>query len=146
MGDYVDMVEFYTKDNVFYLPKEARWSTIQKQAKQDDIAVKIDTALHTVEKMNPSLKGALPDNYFSRLSLDVSKLAALIDTINNINTVANEGPVHDKKPSEEDLVGRVYGYFLSTHSDVRDVCHIFLMWTLRSRVCGLFRKSPKRQR
>ncbi len=107
MGDYVDMVEFYTKDNVFYLPEEARWSTIQKQAKQDDVAVKIDTALHTVEKTNPSLKGALPDNYFSRLSLDVSKLAALIDTINNINTVANECDM-----SEEDLVGRVYEYFL----------------------------------
>ena len=107
MGDYVDMVEFYTKDNVFYLPEEARWSTIQKQAKQDDIAVKIDTALHTVEKTNTTLKGALPDNYFSRLSLDVSKLAALIDTINNINTVANECDM-----SEEDLVGRVYEYFL----------------------------------
>jgi len=58
-GDYVDMVEFYTMQNVFYLPDTARWSYIQKQAKQDDIAVKIDTALHTVEKSNPSLKGAL---------------------------------------------------------------------------------------
>lgn len=61
MGDYVDMVDFYTKDNVFYLPEDARWSFIQKQAKQDDIAVKIDTALHTVEKNNASLEGALPD-------------------------------------------------------------------------------------
>ncbi|QUI68354.1 class I SAM-dependent DNA methyltransferase [Pseudoalteromonas sp. M8] len=107
MGDYVDMVEFYAKDNVFYLPEEARWSFIQKQAKQDDIAVKIDTALHTVEKNNVSLKGALPDNYFSRLGLDVSKLAALIDTINNIDTIANECHM-----TEEDLVGRVYEYFL----------------------------------
>lgn len=41
MADYVDMVEFYTKDNVFYLPEDARWSFIQKQAKQDEIAVKI---------------------------------------------------------------------------------------------------------
>ena len=46
MADYVDMVEFYAKDNVFYLPEDARWSTISKQAKQDDIAVRIDTALH----------------------------------------------------------------------------------------------------
>lgn len=107
MGDYVDMVEFYAKDNVFYLPEEARWSFIQKQAKQDDIAVKIDTALHTVEKKNASLKGALPDNYFSRLGLDASRLAALIDTINNIDTVANECHM-----TEEDLVGRVYEYFL----------------------------------
>jgi type I restriction enzyme M protein len=107
MGDYVDMVEFYAKDNVFYLPEDARWSFIQKQAKQDDIAVKIDTALHTVEKNNVFLKGALPDNYFSRLGLDGSKLAALIDTINNIDTVANECHM-----TEEDLVGRVYEYFL----------------------------------
>jgi type I restriction enzyme M protein len=64
---YLDMVEFYTMKNVFYLPEESRWSFIQKNAKQDDIAVKIDTALHNVEKNNQSLKEALPDNYFSRL-------------------------------------------------------------------------------
>ena len=101
--DYLDMVEFYTMKNVFYLPEHARWSTLQKQAKQDDIAVKIDTALHAVEKSNPSLKGALPDNYFSRMALDPSKLAALIDSINNIDTISD---------NEADLVGRVYEYFL----------------------------------
>jgi len=100
---YLDMVEFYTMKNVFYLPEESRWSFIQKQAKQDDIALKIDTALSTIEAKNTSLKGALPDNYFSRLGLDVSKLAALIDSINNIDTVADK---------EEDVVGRVYEYFL----------------------------------
>lgn len=100
---YLDMVEFYTMKNVFYLPEEARWSTIQAQAKQDDIALRIDTALHTVEKTNKGLRGALPDNYFSRLGLDVSKLAALIDSISNIDTVADK---------EEDVVGRVYEYFL----------------------------------
>ena len=103
MAGYVDMVEFYAKDNVFYLPDDARWSTISKQAKQDDIAVKIDSALHTVEKTNKSLRGALPDNYFSRLGLDASKLAALIDTINNIDTMADV---------REDIVGRIYEYFL----------------------------------
>ena len=103
MADYVDVVEFYAKDNVFYLPEDARWSTIGKQAKQDDIAVRIDTALHTVEKSNKSLRGALPDNYFSRLGLDASKLAALIDTINNIDTMADV---------REDIVGRIYEYFL----------------------------------
>lgn len=49
-ADYVDMVEFYTMKNVFYLPENSRWSTIVKQAKQDDIAVRIDSALHAVEK------------------------------------------------------------------------------------------------
>ena len=78
---FIDMVEFYTMENVFYLPEISRWSYIKQNAKQDDIALKIDTALATIEKNNPSLKGALPDNYFSRLGLDVSKLSSLIDTI-----------------------------------------------------------------
>ena len=107
-GDYTDMVEFYTMKNVFYLPEESRWSYIQKQAKQDDISIKIDTALHSVEKSNKSLKGALPDNYFSRMGIDVSKLAALIDSINNINTIAEQ----DDTAGQEDIVGRVYEYFL----------------------------------
>ena len=101
---YLDMVEFYTQKNVFFLPEESRWSHIIKNSKQDNIALIIDTALHTTEKNNPSLKGALPDNYFSRLNMDVSKLAALLDTINNIDTL---------KDKQQDIVGRVYEYFLS---------------------------------
>jgi type I restriction enzyme M protein len=100
---YLEMKEFYNMKNVFFLAPESRWSTIIDNAKQNDIAIIIDTALHTVEKNNPSLKGALPDNYFSRLNLDPSKLAALLDTINNIDTVGDE---------EEDVVGRIYEYFL----------------------------------
>ena len=64
---FIEMKEFYNMSNVFFLPELTRWSYIMQQAKQDDIALKIDTALHTIEKNNPSLKGALPDNYFSRL-------------------------------------------------------------------------------
>ena len=62
---FVDMDVFYQQDNIFYLPEETRWSFIQAHAKQDDIAVLIDTALSTIEKRNPSLQGALPDNYFT---------------------------------------------------------------------------------
>ncbi|WP_019025701.1 type I restriction-modification system subunit M [Colwellia piezophila] len=101
---HIDMVPAYTKDNVFYLPENSRWSFVQQNSKQEDIALKIDTALSTIEKTNKALQGALPDNYFSRLGLDVSKLSALIDVINNIDTLANP---------HEDVVGRVYEYFLS---------------------------------
>ena len=52
---FIDMVEFYTMENVFYLPVQSRWSYIKQNAKQDDIALKIDTALSTIEKNNPSL-------------------------------------------------------------------------------------------
>ncbi len=99
----VDMVEAYTMKNVFYLPETSRWSFIQANAKQDDIAIKIDTALYQIEKNNKALKGALPDNYFSGLGLKQSSLSSLIDTIDNIQTQADK---------EQDLVGRVYEYFL----------------------------------
>jgi type I restriction enzyme M protein len=36
---YVDMPEFYTMKNVFYLPEESRWSYIKKNAKQEDVAL-----------------------------------------------------------------------------------------------------------
>lgn len=90
---FVDMEVFYQQDNIFYLPEEARWSFIKNNAKQGNIAVLIDTALSTIEKNNPTLKGALPDNYFSRQDLETKKLASLIDTIDNIETLAHETDV-----------------------------------------------------
>lgn len=59
-----------------------------ENAKQDDIALKIDMALFTIEKKNPILKGALPDNYYSRLQIDTIKLASLLDEINKITSIA----------------------------------------------------------
>lgn len=102
--DYIDMLEFYTMKNVFYLSGESRWQYIKDNSKQPDIAIKIDTALFTIEKNNKALKGALPDNYFSRINLEPQKLSSLIDEIDNINTL---------KDKEQDIVGRVYEYFLA---------------------------------
>ena len=90
--------------NEFFVPELSRWSYLTQNAKQADIALKIDTALNTIEKQNPTLKGALPDNYYSRLGIDGSKLAALLDEINNIQTNADK---------ENDIMGRVYEYFLT---------------------------------
>lgn len=101
---YVEMADFYAMANVFFLDEVSRWSYIMMHAKQNDIALKIDTALHTIEKNNKALRGALPDNYFSRLGLDASKLSSLLDTINDIDTTKDE---------QQDIVGRVYEYFLS---------------------------------
>jgi type I restriction enzyme M protein len=101
---YVEMPDFYNKDNVFFLGETSRWSYLIQRAKQNDIALLIDTALHTIEKDNKALRGALPDNYFSRLGLDITKLASLLDTINDIDTL---------KDPKQDVVGRVYEYFLS---------------------------------
>jgi type I restriction enzyme M protein len=101
---YIEMADFYNMNNVFFLEETSRWSYLIKKSKQNDIALLIDTALHTIEKNNKALKGALPDNYFSRLGLDVTKLASLLDTINDIDTT---------KDPKHDVVGKVYEYFLS---------------------------------
>jgi type I restriction enzyme M protein len=100
---YLEMKPFYNEKNVFFLQDTSRWDFIKAKAKQDDLALKIDTALHQIEKNNPALKGALPDNYFSRLGLDKTKLASLIDEVSKINTLDDK---------ETDIVGRVYEYFL----------------------------------
>lgn len=100
---YIEMEAFYRMENVFYLPEESRWSYIMENSKQPDISIKIDTALSTIEKVNEALKGALPDNYFSRIDLDTSKLSALLDEINKIDT---------QKDKDNDIIGRVYEYFL----------------------------------
>jgi len=101
---YIEMADFYNMSNVFFLDEVSRWTYIIKNSKQNDIALKIDTALHNIEKNNKVLKGALPDNYFSRLGLDITKLSSLLDTINEIDTL---------KDKAQDIVGRVYEYFLS---------------------------------
>ncbi len=102
--DFINNPAFYNAKNVFYLRDISRWDFIMENAKQKDIAIKIDEALTALEKDNKSLKGALPSNYYSGLDLDKSKLAALLDVINNINTLEDK---------EHDLIGRVYEYFIS---------------------------------
>lgn len=102
-GAFVDQPVFYNAKNIFYLNEISRWDYLMENAKQNDIAIKIDAALAQVEKDNPSLKGALPSNYYSGLGLDRTKLASLLDVIGKIDT---------QKDKEHDLIGRVYEYFL----------------------------------
>jgi len=101
---FINTDVFYTSQNIFFIPEESRWSFIIENAKQADIAIKIDKALAEIEKTNSTLKGALPSNYYSGLGLDKAKLAALLDTINGIDTLRDRS---------HDLIGRVYEYFLA---------------------------------
>ncbi len=100
---FLEMMPFYTKDNVFYIPECARWKFIMENAKQPDIAIKIDTALHEIEMKNPALAGALPDNYYSRLHMDPSGLSSLLDLMNTLKLEVD---------GDKDVFGRVYQYCL----------------------------------
>jgi type I restriction enzyme M protein len=94
----------YTAENVFWVPKPARWLRLQASAKQATIGKLIDEAMLAIEKENPSLKGVLPKDY-ARESLDKQRLGELIDLIGNIG-------LGDKESRSKDILGRVYEYFL----------------------------------
>lgn len=94
----------YLAENVFWVPKEARWSFLQANAKQSTIGQLIDEAMAEIEKANPGLKGVLPKDY-NRPALDKVMLGELIDLVSGIATGEPGG-------AAKDLLGRVYEYFL----------------------------------
>ena len=94
----------YLAENVFFVPKDARWNHLQAKAKLPEIGVAIDDAMSVIEKENSELKNVLPKVY-ARPNLDKSSLGQLIDVISDIELKAQNE--HSK-----DLLGRVYEYFL----------------------------------
>lgn len=95
--------DYYTMENVFWVPQAARWETIRAQAKQPDIGVRIDEALEAIEAENPRLKGIL-DKRFGRTQLEPGKLGELIDLISTIG--------FGSQARAQDVLGDVYEYFL----------------------------------
>lgn len=94
----------YSADNVFWVPKEARWSHLQANAKQPSIGKLIDEAMIAIEKRNETLKGVLPKEY-ARPALNAVMLGELIDLISGI-------ALGQEKGEARDVLGRVYEYFL----------------------------------
>ena len=94
----------YLAVNVFWVPKEARWSHLQANAKLPTIGTLIDDAMRAIEKDNDSLTGVLPKDY-ARPALNKVMLGELIDLISSI-TLNEEGH------ASRDILGRVYEYFL----------------------------------
>ncbi|KAB7629116.1 class I SAM-dependent DNA methyltransferase [Verminephrobacter eiseniae] len=94
----------YLADNVFWVPKDARWSHLQAHAKQPTIGTLIDDAMRAIEKDNATLQSVLPKDY-ARPALNKVMLGELIDLISGI-TLNQEGH------ASRDILGRVYEYFL----------------------------------
>ncbi|GAB4575762.1 MAG: class I SAM-dependent DNA methyltransferase [Anaerolineae bacterium] len=104
--DYTDPedIDEYRSQNVFWVPPEARWDYLQKNAKRPEIGQIVDDAMMAIERDNPSLKGVLPADY-GREDLDKRRLGELIDLIGTIG-------LGDKDARSQDILGRVYEYFL----------------------------------
>lgn len=94
----------YKAENVFFVPKDARWNFLQSKAKQPTIGKTVDEAMDAIEKENPSLKGVLPKVY-ARQNLDPTSLGKIIDLIGNI-------ALGDAKSRSADVLGHVFEYFL----------------------------------
>ena len=94
----------YIAENIFYVPKKARWEYLVEHSKDTNIGEIIDDALTAIEKENTSLKNVLPKDYNSPTMRNVN-LGELIDLFTNIK-------VGTKEAKEKDLLGRIYEYFL----------------------------------
>ena len=94
----------YLAENVFWVPKQARWSHLQANAKKPTIGTLIDDAMRAIEKENESLKGVLPKDY-ARPALNKVMLGELIDLISGI-------ALREEGGRSKDVLGRVYEYFL----------------------------------
>ena len=95
----------YSGKNVFWIPDGARWEQLQAKAKLPGIGQAIDEAMRLIERENPTLMGVLPRNY-GREDLKDEMLGELIDLIGSI------GFGSDADHGTDDVLGRVYEYFL----------------------------------
>lgn len=109
-GDgFEDDRDAYTMENVFFVPKEARWDTIAKAAHTPEIGSIIDNAMRAIESENKTLKDVLPKNYASP-DLNKQVLGDVVDIF------TNRIDMSDKKQSE-DLLGRTYEYCIAKFAE-----------------------------
>jgi type I restriction enzyme M protein len=95
----------YISENVFWVPKKARWGTLLAAATQPDIGQQIDAALGEIEKANEEqLRGVLPRIY-ARAPLASQKLGELVTTIAKVG-------FGDDEDRARDILGRTYEYFI----------------------------------
>src|SRR3989454_1374752 len=97
-------VDEYVSRRVFWVPKEARWDYLARNAKKPEIGKVVDDAMDAIEQDNRSLRGVLVKNY-ARPGLDKQRLGELIDVVGTIG-------LGDKESRTKDILGRVYEYFL----------------------------------
>ncbi|MBN6084370.1 type I restriction-modification system subunit M [Aggregatibacter actinomycetemcomitans] len=114
--------DYYTADNVFWVPAQSRWQALQEVSilntgaelpwggKFVGVARLIDDAFDAIEKDNEKLKGVL--QRISGYAVNEDTLRGLIMLFSDTNFTApiyNGDPVH---LGAKDILGHVYEYFL----------------------------------
>ena len=99
----------YLAENVFFVPEEARWDYIAKNAKEAEIGLIIDKAMTAIEEENVRLLGVLPNNY-ARPELDKRRLGEVVDLFNNIR-LKEHGDL-------KDILGKTYEYAIAQFAEL----------------------------
>ena len=111
---FLDDVDEYKREMVFWVPEGARWDylathaksgAVDEQGNKIPIGQLIDNAMDAIMKANASLTGVLP-KIFNRENVDQRRLGELVDLISDARFTGHEG----KKA--RDVLGQVYEYFL----------------------------------
>lgn len=96
--------EEYVAENIFFVPKEARWDYVASKAITPEIGQIVDKAMVAIEEENDRLKGILPKNY-ARPELDKRRLGEVVDLFNNLKL--------KEHGNSKDILGRTYEYALA---------------------------------
>ncbi len=94
----------YMAENIFFVPKEARWDYVASKAMTPEIGQVIDRAMVAIEEENDRLRGILPKNY-GRPELDKRRLGEVVDLFNNLKL--------KEHGNSKDILGRTYEYSIA---------------------------------
>ncbi|QWY75251.1 MAG: SAM-dependent DNA methyltransferase [Ferrovum myxofaciens] len=94
----------YKQDNVFWIPQEARFSELLKQAANPNLGKLLDDGMAVIERENEKLRGVLYRD-FARLPLEAGVLGDLMNIVARMK-------FNPKQDSSRDVFGEVYEYFL----------------------------------
>jgi len=105
LAAFLDDVDEYKREGVFWVPAGARWAWLAEQAKSAGIGELIDNAMDAIMRTNASLTGVLP-KIFNRDNVDQRRLGELVDLISDARFTGHG------EMKARDVLGEVYEYFL----------------------------------
>lgn len=122
LNDELEERDYYTAENIFYVPQQARWENIKDNSKLNagdelpwggkfkNVSILLDDAFEAIEQENPKLKGVL--QRIAGFGVPDEMLRGLIDLFSRTDFTR---PMHNGEPvhlQAKDILGHVYEYFL----------------------------------
>ena len=91
--------------NIVFVPEKARWSMLIN-VPANKLNATLDDALQAIDDSGEALKGCVKLGLFSTVNIAANDIKKVVDEINKIS--------HKTFGEENDLIGRVYEYFLKS--------------------------------